>query len=69
MASDDFIPLAKVATETGIARTTLYAHIKRGNLKARKVGFFTVVAPSDVAAFKKRLKRVNFGERTITVFQ
>jgi predicted site-specific integrase-resolvase len=67
--ADNYLTLAKVAEDTGVARTTLYSHIKRGNLKTKKLGFFTVVAPSDAAAFKKRLKKVSFGDRTITIFQ
>jgi hypothetical protein len=69
MANEDFIPLAAVAEETGVARTTLYTHIKRGNLKARKVGFYTVVTRAEAAAFKKKLKKITFGDRTFTVYQ
>lgn len=69
MASEQYLALAQVAEDTGVARTTLYSHIKRGNLKTKKVGFFTVVSAADAAAFKKKLKKVSFGGRTITVYQ
>jgi DNA-binding phage protein len=67
--TDEYLTLAKVAEETGVARTSLYTHIQKGNLKAKKLDFFTVVTPADAAAFKKRLKRVKIGNRTIIVFQ
>lgn len=69
MATEQYLTLAKVAEDVGIARTTLYSHIKRGNLKTKKMGFFTVVSAADAAAFRKKLKRVSFGDRTITVYQ
>lgn len=65
---DGYTTLRDLASETGIARPTLYMHIQRGNLRARKLGHMTLVARADAAAFKAQLQRIKLGSRTMTVF-
>lgn len=67
--TEDYLTLADLAAATGITRTTLYAHIRRGNLKAKKLGFFTVVPKDEAERFKSRLRTLQWGQRTVTVFQ
>lgn len=66
---DDYITLQDLAKKSGVTRTTLYSHIARGHLKAKKVGFFTVVKQDDADAFIKRLHKLTFGGRTVMVYQ
>lgn len=67
--TEDYLTLAELAEDTGISRTTLYTHIRRGRLKANKLGFFTVVHKDAAAEFKTHLRKLTFGERTVTVYQ
>ena len=41
---------------TGLSRTLLYSEMKRGNLRARKVGTRTIVTYEDATAFLKGLR-------------
>ena len=45
------IPIPEAARLSGIGRSTIYAEIKSGNLKIRKVGRRTIIAMSDLRAF------------------
>lgn len=67
--TEDYLTLAQLAEETGISRTTLYSHIRRGRLKAHKLGFFTVVHKDAAKEFKSHLRPLTFGERTMIVYQ
>lgn len=66
---ENYITLQDLAKKSGVTRTTLYSHIAKGHLQAKKVGFFTVVKQEDADAFMKRLHRLTFGDRTVTVYQ
>lgn len=66
---DDYITLQDLAVQSGVTRTTLYSHIARGHLKAKKVGYFTVVKQDDADAFVKRLHKLTFKGKTVMVFQ
>jgi excisionase family DNA binding protein len=59
MAKDDRGPRAfsirDVCARTGLGRTTVYAAIKSGALKARKCGRRTVVVEDDLSAFLNNL--------------
>jgi excisionase family DNA binding protein len=43
---------------TGVGRTTIYAAIRNGHLKARKIGRRTVILHDDLHAFLKSLPQI-----------
>ena len=45
------VPIPEAARLGGVGRSTLYAEIKVGNLKIRKVGRRTIVAMDDLRAW------------------
>jgi excisionase family DNA binding protein len=49
---EDFVLIPKAAEELGISRQTLWRHVKRGHLKAKKVGRDYVIERADLAAFE-----------------
>lgn len=49
------LSIEDAAESAGIGRTTLYALIKAGELKARKVGRRTIILPADLDAFLNAL--------------
>lgn len=67
--TDDYITLQELAEKSEVSRTTLYKHIERGHLKAKKIGYFTVVKNTDAESFIKRLHRLEFNGKTVLVYQ
>lgn len=59
--SSKYLSLSDVAKEVGISRPSLYPHMRRGHLKSRKVGHYTVVSEADFLKFKSGLRRVKLG--------
>ncbi len=47
--------IREVSIMTGICRTNIYAAIKTGELKARKIGRSTLIMASDLADFMSKL--------------
>jgi excisionase family DNA binding protein len=45
------VRIDEASKASGVGRSTLYAEIKRGNLKTRKVGRRTVIAVADLRAW------------------
>jgi hypothetical protein len=43
--------IPQLVTATGLSRTTIYGELKRGTLRARKVGARTFVLHEDLVAF------------------
>ncbi len=66
---DDYITLQELSEQAQVSRTTLYKHIERGHLKAKKIGYFTVVKNTDADSFIKRLHRLEFNGKTVMVYQ
>lgn len=67
--NDTLLPqtVAGFAKSIGMTRQALYKHIAAGRLKARKVGHFTVIEPSDAESFRSRLRSIRYGDRIQTV--
>jgi len=65
----DYITVKKIAEKAGVSRATIYAHIERGNLTVKKVGFYTVIEAADAIRFLKRLRTIRLGNRDIVIYQ
>jgi excisionase family DNA binding protein len=66
---EEYLTLSQVAERAGVSRATIYAHIERGNLQTKRVGFYTVVTEANAEAFLKRLTKIKLGTRDLVVFQ
>jgi excisionase family DNA binding protein len=49
------LSIDQVSSLTGLSRSHLYAHISKGNLRARKSGSRTIVLTSDIKIFLNNL--------------
>lgn len=66
---EDYLTLSQIAQRAGVSRATIYAHIERGHLKTKRVGFYTVVTEENADAFLSRLTKIKLGSRELVVFQ